>query len=270
MGRVDGKVAIVTGAASGIGAASARAMAREGASVVVADINGEGIERVVGEIRAQGGEAVGSLTDAGDGKQIEAMVALAVSTYGGLDILHNNAAAMNLVPKDMKLVEIAQEVWDGSIRVNLTGPMLSSKAAIPHMIARGGGSIVHTSTISTWAHDDGYTAYTASKMGLIGLMRSIAVQYGDQGIRSNAFGPGLTLSEHVKGRMSDEHLEIWKHVTPTPWLGEPEDQAAVALFLASDESRFVNGQFLPVDGGLTAFNPVTPSLRAWREGQSRG
>ncbi len=260
-GRLEGKIALVTGGASGIGAASAVAMAREGAAVVVTDIDEAGARSVAEGIVAAGGRAVGALADMGDHAQIRASVALAVDEFGGIDVLFNNAAALNLVPADRGVVEFDLDVWEGQIRVNLTGPMLACRYAIPHMIERGGGSIVHTASVSGMRGQDGYTAYSSTKAGLMGLSRSIATTYGKQGIRSNCIAPGFTLSPTVFDRWDPEVKQIWLDHTLTPDVGRSEDQAAAVVFLAADESRFVTGQVLPVDGGLTSYLPTTPTLR---------
>jgi NAD(P)-dependent dehydrogenase (short-subunit alcohol dehydrogenase family) len=261
-GRLENKVAIVTGGASGIGAATARMMAREGARVLVSDIDGDGAQALAAEIVDADGVAAGMRADMGEQEEIEAMVELAVATFGGLDVLSNNAAAMDQVPRDVPLVDMPIDAWERQLRVNLTGPMLASRFAIPHMIRRGGGSIVHTASVSGMRGQDGYSGYNASKAGLAGLSRAIAVTYGKQGIRSNAIAPGLTLSPYVSGRLDDATRELWTSHTMVPELGRPEDQAAAVVFLASDEARFVTGQILPVDGGLTVHLPVIPQMRS--------
>jgi NAD(P)-dependent dehydrogenase (short-subunit alcohol dehydrogenase family) len=261
-GRLEGKVAIVTGGASGIGAATARMMAQEGAQVLVSDINGEGADAVAAEIDSAGGVAAGTRADMGEHDEIEAMVELAVATFGGLDVLFNNAAAMDQVRRDVPLLEMPLDAWERQLRVNLTGPMLASRFSIPHMIRRGGGSIVHTASVSGMRGQDGYSGYNASKAGLAGLSRSIAVTYGKEGIRSNAIAPGVTLSAHVRSRFDEAMNELWLSHTMVPDLGRPEDQAAAVVFLASDEARFITGQLLPVDGGLTVHLPIVPQMRA--------
>jgi len=266
--RLKGKVAIVTGAASGIGAATARMMAAEGARVLVSDINREGAEAVAAEIGKD--MAIGIGTDAGDPQQIQAMIQTAIDRFGGLDILHNNAGNMGILSRDLALVDADPAVWNELLRVNLLGPMYSSRYAIPHMIKRGGGSIIHTSSVCGLQASDNLTAYSITKAGLISLAQSIATQYGKQGIRSNCIATGYTLSPYVRSKSQPEQIEVYLDQITTPNYGEPEDQAAVVVFLASDESRFVSGQVIPVDGGMSCHLPTVAGHRHLNPSGARG
>ena len=260
-GRVEGLVAVITGAGSGIGAATAGLLASEGASVVVADIEAENGERVVESICSNGGRAIAVATDMGVPEQIERLIGRAVDEYGRLDILHNNAAAMNLARADPQVTEIDLADWNQALAVNLTGPMLASKYAIPHMVKVGGGSIVHTASVEAIRSTDAHSGYSSTKAGLLGLSRSIAVQYGKAGIRSNAVLPGPTISEETEIRLGPELHNVFKDHVMSPTTSRPKDQASVVLFLASPESWFVNGETITVDGALTRYLPFVPRLR---------
>lgn len=267
-GRLAGKVAIVTGAGSGSGAATSRLFAAEGASVLAADINADAAAAVVSEIIAAGGTAAAHTVDLGVPDQVEAMVAAAVDEYGALHVLHNNASERSLVDVDNRVAEVDLDVWRRQFDVDLTAPMWAAKFAIPHMIAAGGGSIVNTSSLAARMAQDSRTAYGSAKSGLLGLSRAIAVQYGKDGVRSNVVMPGAIVTPTLEKLWNPEQLQIYKDHTMTPQLGTPEDIANTVLFLASDESRFITGQELIVDGGLSAFIAVVPPFRAYAERQA--
>ncbi|MET7480572.1 glucose 1-dehydrogenase [Streptomyces sp. NPDC005648] len=262
MGRLDGKIAVVTGAASGIGAATARRVAAEGAHTVVADLNLDGAKAVTEEIRAAGGLATAVPVDLGDVDSVRAMVAAAVETYGGLDVLHNNAAATHLAARrDLAVVEADPAVWDDTMRVNLRGTMVAIQAAVPHMIARGGGSVINTSSGSGLTGDLRNPAYGASKAALINLTQYVATQYGKRGVRCNAVVPGFIVTPASAGSAHGAIREAMLRHHLTPRLGRPEDVASAVVFLASDESAFVTGHALRVDGGLLSHAPYVADLR---------
>jgi NAD(P)-dependent dehydrogenase (short-subunit alcohol dehydrogenase family) len=260
MGRLDGKIAIITGAASGIGKATARRVAAEGARTVVADRNGAGAKEVADAITAAGGEAIAVGADLGEGDSVRAMVDAAMTAYGGLDILHNNAAATHLAAtRDLPVSAADPDVWDEMMRVNLRGAMLAIQAAAPHMIARGGGSVINTASGSGLAGDMRNPAYGASKAGLVSLTRYVATEYGKQGIRCNAISPGFILIPEKPGR--DAVAATMLRHALTPRLGVPDDVAALVVFLASDESAFITGQTICVDGGMLAHQPYVADFR---------
>jgi NAD(P)-dependent dehydrogenase (short-subunit alcohol dehydrogenase family) len=263
MGRLDDKVAIVTGGASGIGRATARALAREGARVVVVDLDGERAAAVAEEIAKAGSEALGRAVDVAEEAQVEAMVAAAVERFGGLDVLHNNAAAIGPAGpgRDVDVVTQQVEVWDRTMAVNLRGVMLGCKHAIPRMLERGGGSIINTSSGSAEHGDLVNTAYATSKGGVNVLTRYVATQYGKRGVRCNAIEPGLILTHGVERFGGAAYVAMLEEHHLTPRVGTPDDVANAVVFLASDESSFITGHILAVDGGILCHAPPVADIR---------
>jgi NAD(P)-dependent dehydrogenase (short-subunit alcohol dehydrogenase family) len=247
--RLAGKVALITGAAQGIGKGTALLFAREGAKVAVVDVDAERGRETVAEIEAAGGEALFLERDVADEKQIQAMVAETVARFGRLDVLFNNA----YWTKWGNVVELDSADWDRSLNVMLKAVYLGCKYAIPRMIEGGGGSIISTSSVHGLLAAANSAAYEAAKAGVINLTREVAVSFGHQGIRANAICPGWIITEkgeeHV--RQNPAGLEQAKAMYPVGRPGRPIDIAYAALFLASDESSFVTGHALVVDGGLT-------------------
>jgi NAD(P)-dependent dehydrogenase (short-subunit alcohol dehydrogenase family) len=257
MRRLEGKVAIVTGGGSGIGEATARLMAAEGASVVVADIDGAAAERVAGELAA----AVVAEVDVSEESNIVRMVETAVESFGGLDVLHNNASDASSAASDTDIVSLDMTVFDRLVAVNLKAVVMGCKHAIPHMLARGGGSIVNTASVEGFVGRGVRAAYGASKAGVVLLTKSVASQYGSRGIRCNAVAPGLVLTPALAQHYTTpEQIEASLAIYPMPRLCEPEDVANAVLFLASDDAGFINGTTLMVDGGATIYLPTTQFL----------
>jgi NAD(P)-dependent dehydrogenase (short-subunit alcohol dehydrogenase family) len=253
MARLEGKVAIITGAGSGIGEATARLMAREGASVVVADINGSEAERVVDQL----GSGLAVEVDVSDEPSVMRMVESAVESFGGLDVLHNNATDSATNALDTDIVTLDMAVFDRLVAVNLKGQFMGCKHAIPHMLARGGGSIVNTASIDGLVGRGVRAAYGASKAGVVLFTKSVASQYGARGIRCNAVAPGLTLTPGAVGNAPPEYIEASLALYPMPRLCVPEDVANAVVFLASAEAAYINAATLMVDGGATVYMPST-------------
>ncbi len=266
---LGGRIAIVTGAASGIGRASATALARAGASVVIADLDERAADEAAEALRAAGHTARSVAADVGDEASVEAMVGKTVEAYGGLDILHNNAADSDpaLMSRDLEIAEMDVEVWDRTLRVNLRGPMLGCRFAIPEMLRRGGGTIINTSSASGLVGDASRAAYGVSKAGLQSLTQYVATQYGKRGIRCNAIAPGVIATPALEANVPPEAVSVYLENTLTPDLGRPEDIADTVVFLASDAARFMTGQVLCVDGGLLAHHPALAQLRALSRSQ---
>lgn len=249
------KAAIVTGAASGIGRASAVRFAREGASVAVADINDAGGRETVDLIRQAGGEAIHQHCDVSQTDQVQDLVRETCERFGGLHVLLNNAAYMDIDGR-APITETSEAAWDRSLSVTLTGAYLCSKYAIPHMIEEGGGSIVSIASVGGLVAFDSQAAYCSAKAGLVMLMKSIARDYGQLGIRANAVAPGAVntpVMEADRRRDPDGWFEVLRGMSLLDRIYcEPEEIAAAAMFLASDEAAFVTGGVLTVDGGWTA------------------
>jgi len=262
VGTLEGKVIIITGAGSGIGRATAKRLASEGASVVVADINLAGAQETVALVEAAGGRAIAQQADVADEASARDMVASAIAAYGRLDGLHNNAANVFVVPDDTDIVSMDVAVWDASMATNVRGPMLGCKYAIPHMLAGGGGTIVNTSSNAGQMGDLLRVAYGVSKAGVDSLTRYVATMYGKQGVRCNAISPGVVATPALVNNVSPTELEMFESHHLTPYMGKPEDIAAVVAFLMSDDSRFITGQVINVDGGMLAHTPLYQQMRA--------
>ncbi|WP_336971227.1 SDR family NAD(P)-dependent oxidoreductase [Sphingobium aromaticiconvertens] len=254
----EGRVAIVTGAGQGIGADVAALLAERGATVILADIAKDRVGAVADALCSAGHRADAVAFDLADEDGVAAAVAGIVDRHGRIDIIHNNAAyqAPEQRAGDLDVINLATDAWDKAFAVNARGPMLLCKYALPTMIAGGGGSLIHSASGFGLLGEMTLTAYGASKAALINLSRFLATQYGKQGVRSNVVAIGFVLSETavettpqaVKDVLLDHHLN--------PTLGSMRDIANVVAFLASDESRFINGALIPVDGGFTAHQPT--------------
>ena len=252
--RLENKVAVITGAASGMGLAMATLFAKEGAKIVAGDWNAQRLDEAVASIQGTGGTIVGSQGNIADQATAEALVDLAIATYGRLDILCNNAGVMDFMEG---VGELSDDIWRRVLSINLDGPMFTSRHAVPHMIAQGGGSIVNIASTAGISGGAAGAAYTASKHGLVGLTRNTAWMYATKGVRCNAICPGGTKTNIAESMTPDrinvagaERAQAFAALIPA--ILEPDDIANLALFLASDESRSISGAIIPADAGWKA------------------
>lgn len=252
MGKLDGKVAIITGAASGIGRASARLFAQEGARLVLADIDPQG-EAVAEEINGAGGKAIFVKTDVSDAAQVQGLIGAAVDAYGRLDIMFNNAG---IEGEQRFTADCSVENWDRVLAVNLKGVFLGMKYAIAEMLKAGGGVIVNTASTAGLTGYPSLPAYSASKGGVIQLTKTAALEYARNGIRVNCICPGGILTPLVErftaGLPQEQVQKMVEMAHPIGRFGAPEEVAKLALYLASDDSSFCTGAPFIIDGGMTA------------------
>lgn len=262
-GGLTGRVAVVTGAGGAIGRATCRRLAAEGASVVAADLRVDAAAETAWLVEQAGGVCHSAELDVGDEASVAALVSGVMDRQGRLDILHNNAALMSTTQPDGDLVELAVDVWDAKMAVNVRGVMLGCKHAVPAMRASGdGGSIINMASVSALVGVDRNAAYGTSKAAVIGLTRYIATMYGGEGIRCNAVAPGLVLDEGLEARLSERQLAEYAAERLLPWPASPEDVAGVVAFLAGDEGRCITGQSIVVDCGTTAHRP-RHAMKSW-------
>jgi NAD(P)-dependent dehydrogenase (short-subunit alcohol dehydrogenase family) len=267
MARLAGLVSIITGAASGIGAATAELFAAEGARVVIADIALDKAQAAAERLRADGGEAVAMACDIGSEDAIKAVVADTLAAFGRIDVVVNNAAATFLsATQDGPLLKQTVELWDTLMAINLRGPMLMCREVVPHMVGQGGGAIVNICSNSMFLGDLGNTAYACSKAGLATLTRYVAAQHGLDGVRCNAISPGYIPTKPVTDDRRAKLEKALLRQSTVPRGGLPTDIGWMAVYLASQEAAFVNGQVYSVDGGAQAHQPHLPDLRDFLAG----
>jgi NAD(P)-dependent dehydrogenase (short-subunit alcohol dehydrogenase family) len=247
MGRVEGKVALVTGGAAGIGRETALTLAREGATVVVADIVADKARETAEMI---GDGASGEYFDATKQETIEALVATVIERHGRIDIIHNNAALVgpDAWTLDGSVLTTSVEMWDRAFATNVRSIFLMCKTALPHMVENGGGSIINMASIGGLSGGPALTAYGTTKAAVIGLTRYIAAQHGKQGVRCNAIAPGVIQTQQLLDAVP-ELPQLALAGVATPRVGLPSDIANMVLFLASDEAAFITGETYRVDGG---------------------
>jgi len=250
--RLEDKTAIVTGGGRGIGLAGAAAFAREGAKVVIAEIDEDLGTRAAAELRAAGREVTFIKTDCADSKQVKALIAGTKELYGGLHVLYNNASVF--LGEDGPVTQLDEEAWERVLRVNLGSVFLCSKYGIPLIINSGGGSVINTGSSASLMGIPGCDAYTATKGATMSLTRSMAVEFGPQGVRVNCICPAGVQTEMIRKSNLDNpdfDADFFFSRAPLGRFGSPEEIANLALFLASDESSYLNGAIIRADGGIT-------------------
>ncbi|KJS09655.1 MAG: hypothetical protein VR73_01570 [Gammaproteobacteria bacterium BRH_c0] len=255
MKELEGKVAIVTGAAGNIGSVTAAALAEAGAKVVLTDVAEQRLKEIASGLQSQGFEAIAVVADIMSEEQVKAVIDAAISTYGGVDILDNNAGGtmLTVTEGDRDVTTMNVELWDKLMAVNLRGPMLFCKYCVPSMVARGGGSIINISSGTSLAGNDANTAYACSKGGLNTLTKYVATAHGSQGVRCNALALGIVVPEDMPPMDALKPYVAHKLVGRT---GYPSDIANMVVFLASGRSAFITGQVISVDGGFFAHQPT--------------
>jgi len=259
MGKLDGKVALITGAGSGIGRATALLFAREGAKIAVADYVPAGGQETVGMIKEAGGDAIFVETDVSKSAEVQKMVKATLDKYGRIDILYNNAGIGPGVAT--RTADFSEEDWDRFIAINLKGVFLGSKYTIPVMLKQGGGVIINTSSLAGLTGASGAPGYCASKGGVVLLTKTMALDYARQNIRVNCICPGPVLTSMIAPMMPDDPVArqaVIQSLSPMGKVGLPEEIAQTALYLASSDSSFVTGQAIAVDGGYMAGMQTAP------------
>lgn len=251
MGRLANKAVIVIGSGSGIGAATVRRLAAEGARVCAADINEAGARAVANEMTAAGHDVFSVAIDIADEASVRSAVSAAVERLGGLDGAHVNAADLRTIAHDSDALDVELAVFDRTFAVNLRGHLLCTRAVLPHLLARGGGAIVYTSSGAADSAEPQRPSYAVSKGGLNSLMRHVASRWGKEGITSNCIAPGFTITPEMEagGYVPKEFAEAMLANTPNRRLGRAEDLAGVAAMLLSEDGRWINGQVINVNGG---------------------
>ena len=251
MSRLRERVAIVTGGGQGIGRAIAMRFAVEGARVVIADINATSGERVAREIKDAGGSATSIASDVGDAANVERLVGRVVDDLGQIDILVNNAGLTFMSGiGSARFDEMDVAEWERVLRTNLSSVFLMSRAVAPHMIARKGGRIINLASVHSYAVNTQTPHYDAAKAAVAHLTRNMALALAADGVLVNAIAPGPILTEVARTTLTAERLAALEHATPLGRPGRPEEIAAVAAFLASDDASFLTGATIPVDGGF--------------------
>lgn len=249
--RLEDKALIVVGAGTGIGAATARRLAAEGARVCVADINLPAAEAVAAEITSLGREAFAVAVDIADEASVNTAIGTAVARLGGLDGAHINAADLRVIFQDSDALTVDMEVFDRTLTVNLRGHLLCTRAVLPHLLKRRSGAIVYTSSTAAYDAESVRPAYAMSKSGLNALMRHVASRWGRDGITANCVAPGFVITAEMEagGQVPKDFLDYAKAKTASTRLGQSEDIAAMVAMLLSEDGRWINGQVCNVNGG---------------------
>ncbi|MEU7484165.1 SDR family NAD(P)-dependent oxidoreductase [Streptomyces sp. NPDC042319] len=265
MERLKGKVAVITGAGSGIGRSAAELMSRQGARVVVADRDTRGAEETAALVEAAGGRALPVTVDVTDEGSVADMAAATIDEFGALHVLCNHVGGTD-PRKDLDLLRMDMDEFDRAVALNMRSTLLGARHAVPHMIRAGGGSLINTASVAALVGDVLQTSYGAVKAAVVSITKSIAVQYGPQRVRCNAIAPGAVMTPALENNLPDDVVEALKRGNALPYLGSPEDIGHTMVFLASDESRYLTGQVLVVDGGMSMQSSAAPGRRAMLPG----
>jgi NAD(P)-dependent dehydrogenase (short-subunit alcohol dehydrogenase family) len=266
MSILSGKIALVTGAAGGIGLETVRAMGEVGARVVMTDIREEPLQAAAETLRGEGYDVAAKVAEISDEDAVRALLAFTMDTFGGIDVLDNNAGATGNSTVDQDVADMTVELWDKMLAINARGPMLLCKHALPVMVSRGGGSVINISSGQSLSGDLTNIAYAAGKAALNSLTRHIATAYGHKGVRCNAIAPGLIVPPNSAGRLPQAVHDIFVANCLVPRLGVPRDIANMAVFLASDLAAYITGQVISVDGGILAHLPTMVSMKEFMAG----
>ncbi|WP_197381736.1 SDR family NAD(P)-dependent oxidoreductase [Mycolicibacterium mengxianglii] len=265
MNRLTDKKIVITGAASGIGRAAATLMVQEGASVLIADLDQDAAARAAVELSdGAGGRAVGMAVDVTNEGSIATMINRAVAEFGGIDVLCNHVGGSN-PKKDLDLLRMDLAEWDRAMVLNARSTVVACRLALPHMIAAGGGSIINTVSIAGLTGDTLQCAYGAAKAAVIRLTQYIATQYGRKRVRCNAIAPGAIMTPALRDNLPEDVITDIQRHNALDLIGDPDDIGWAMVYLASEESRYMTGQTLVLDGGLTAQSPIAPSRRSLLE-----
>ena len=248
MAKLDQRVVLITGGGAGIGRDSALAFAREGAAVAVVDVRGDRAAQTAQLVRAAGGHAQAFVCDVRSADEVQSAVEQAIAEFGRVDILFNDAGTT----RAGSVLSVSLADWEMVLDVNLRGTFLVSRAVLPQMLARGAGVIINMGSVDGLAGDPNMAAYNAAKAGVINLSRSMAIDFGPQGIRTNCICPGPIGTPAILRMFTDERRAAMDAATPLGRIGRPQDIASIAVFLASDDAAFINGTTIVADGGLTA------------------
>ncbi len=255
MNRFENKIIIITGAAGGIGASTTRRIVSEGGKVIIADYSREKADQFAAELSNSGADVRPVYFSATELKSCKELITFTMKEYGQIDVLVNNVGGTN-PRRDTNIETLDMDYFDEAFNLNLSCTMYLSQLVIPIMSAQGGGNIVNVASISGITADSNGTLYGASKAGVINLTKYIATQTGKKNIRCNAVAPGLILTPAALNNLNEEVRKIFLGQCATPYLGEPQDVAATIAFLASEDARYITGQTIVVDGGLTIHNPT--------------
>jgi NAD(P)-dependent dehydrogenase (short-subunit alcohol dehydrogenase family) len=260
MNRLDGKVVVVVGAATGSGAGSARRIALEGANVIVADAASDLADATAAKIRDDGGKASAERVDVRDEESVAGLMDRVAERHGKIDGLHNDTSSYRFAQRDTHIAELDTETWDDQLQIGLRGYMYTTKHVVRHMARGGGGAIVNISSITAWSAQPMNPAYAVAKGGVLSLTASVVASYGKYGIRCNAICPGFIVNAATEGKFSDEFRDMVLAHIPFTRLGTPDDIGRLAAFLLSDDADYISGQVIAVDGGFDTPGPLYNDL----------